>query len=815
MIRIKHNLLFIIFTILTLQLYAQSKNQTQMTPEMIQRAKSMGVDVNSMQSEMLRNKSTKEVNTNTNLNKTPVGSDDALKGRELTAQDSLYQQIDSVLMNKKQDKSNEVFGRDFFSSKNVMFEPSYNIATPQNYVLGPGDEVIVDVWGDSELNFKGNITPDGTIFIESVGQIRLAGLTALQAEALITTRILSIYSSDGNGSKVSFSLGKMRSIKVNIAGEAMYPGTYTLPSLATVLNALYAARGVSEIGSLRDIKIYRNNLEVASLDLYDYLLNGKLNSNIRLQDNDMIIVSPYDSYAKIKGKVKRNRIYEMKQGETLNDIIRYSGGFTGDAFSDQVNVIRKNGSRQQIFTVDNQNFPAFLIQDGDSIAVDSTVTKYINKVSITGAVWRPGNYELSRHIGSVKDLVMKAEGVKGDAFPTRAYIKRLREDFTYEIIPVNIIAILNGKSEDVILQNEDEIFVPSSLDLKEKFVVTVKGEVNNKKLVEELYKTLKNDTISVESQIKIKSVRNGDIEFNENMSISDAIIMSGGLKESASESKLVVSRRIKDTKSVDFPKFTSETFEFTIDKDLNMEQEASKFILEPYDIIFVRRSPAYQEQKLVKINGEVLYPGEYSISTNSERLSDLIVRAGGVNPLAYIAGASLTRKKDESDIAKEKTMLEISSKGENDSIDVQISDRTSIGIDLRKALSKPGSFDDIVVMDGDEIMIPVLKNTVEIGGAVLYPNSVTFEKDARVKDYIMQAGGYVDKARKRPYVVYMNGKVSATRNVFFVKRYPKVEPGCMVVVPMKSMKQRAGIGEIMSIMNSTLSMAAMATSIIK
>ena len=700
------------------------------------------------------------------------------------------------------DLSGTVFGREIFSNKNLSFEPNLNVPTPKGYVLSAGDELLINVWGDSEVNLKLKVSPEGTILIPNLGPVSVSGLTIETAENRIRQelgRIMSTLSGDTDGANtfVSVSLSQIRSIKVNIVGEVVAPGTYTLPSFATLFNALYAAGGVNEIGSLRGIKVYRNSKEVAKLDVYDYLLNGKYNTNIRLEENDMVIVSPYDQLAVVQGKVKRNRIFELKKGETLSQLLNMAGGFTGDAYRKDVRIKRKAGSRYQIATVTEDKYPTFAMMDGDSLLVDSVIPFYENRLTVTGAVWRPGEYELNGAVHTVRQLVDQAAGLKGDEFAGRAQITRLNPDFTTTVIAVDIRGILNGTAPDMELKPEDQLSIPSLFDLREPYTIKVSGAVNYI------------DTV---------------LPYRNNLTVEDAIMMAGGLKESAATVNVEVARRIKDTKTYENTNRTAEVFNFALNDNLGLISTDGKksdtvFRLEPFDEVYVRFSPGYQEQQVVKVNGEITFAGDYVLAEKNSRLSDIITKAGGITPDAYVKGASLKRQLTEDEMRRLETLLQLSAnKQSRDSVALSLENIKdySVGIDLEKALANPGSAHDVVLRDGDELYIPQFQSTVKISGAVTYPNSVTYTNGMSVRSCLSQAGGYNDIARKYPIVIYMNGKVATTRKRFiFFKHYPKVEPGSEIVVPAKTQQDRkTSLAEISSITSSTTSMAAMITSII-
>ena len=560
---------------------------------------------------------------------------------------------------------------------------------------------------------------------------------------------------------------------------------------------MYAAGGVNEIGSLRGIKVYRNSKEVAKLDVYDYLLNGKYNTNIRLEENDMVIVSPYDQLAVVRGKVKRNRIFEMKKGETLQQLLNMAGGFTGDAYKKDVRIKRKADSRYQIATVTEDKYPTFAMMDGDSLLVDSVIPFYENRLTVTGAVWRPGEYELNGAVHTVKGLINQAAGLKGDEFTGRAQITRLNPDFTTTVIALDIRGILNGTSPDIELKPEDILNIPSLFDLREPYTIKVSGAVNYV------------DTV---------------LPYRNNLTVEDAIMMAGGLKESAATVNVEVARRIKDTKTYENSNRTAEVFNFELNDNLGLisvdgKNSNSVFTLEPFDEVYVRFSPGYQEQQVVKVDGEITFSGDYVLAEKNSRLSNIIAKAGGITPDAYVKGASLKRQLTEDEMRRLETLLQLSSnKQSRDSVALSLENikNYSVGIDLEKALANPGSAHDVVLRDGDELYIPQLQSTVKINGAVTYPNSVTYTEGMSVGNCLSQAGGYNDIARKYPIVIYMNGKVATTKKCFiFFKRYPKVEPGCEIVVPTKTQRDRkTSLAEVLSIASSTTSMAAMVTSII-
>ena len=772
----------------------------QVPQDLIDKAKAAGMTDDQIQQEIAKRMGQSGAGQTTSRASDAVISDRVIA--TTPGEDSISPEEQRKRNLPENDLKETVFGREIFSNKNLSFEPNLNIPTPKNYILSAGDELLINVWGDSELNLKLKVSPEGTILIPNLGPVSVSGLTIETAENRIRQelgRIMSTLSgnTDGANTFVSVSLSQIRSIKVNIVGEVVAPGTYTLPSFATLFNALYAAGGVNEIGSLRGIKVYRNSKEVAKLDVYDYLLNGKYNTNIRLEENDMVIVSPYDQLAVVRGKVKRNRIFEMKKGETLQQLLNMAGGFTGDAYKKDVRIKRKADSRYQIATVTEDKYPTFAMMDGDSLLVDSVIPFYENRLTVTGAVWRPGEYELNGAVHTVKGLINQAAGLKGDEFTGRAQITRLNPDFTTTVVAVDIRGILNGTSPDIELKPEDILNIPSLFDLREPYTIKVSGAVNYV------------DTV---------------LPYRNNLTVEDAIMMAGGLKESAATVNVEVARRIKDTKTYENSNRTAEVFNFELNDNLGLisvdgKNSNSVFTLEPFDEVYVRFSPGYQEQQVVKVNGEITFSGDYVLAEKNSRLSNIIAKAGGITPDAYVKGASLKRQLTEDEMRRLETLLQLSSnKQSRDSVALSLENikNYSVGIDLEKALANPGSAHDVVLRDGDELYIPQLQSTVKINGAVTYPNSVTYTEGMSVGNCLSQAGGYNDIARKYPIVIYMNGKVATTKKCFiFFKRYPKVEPGCEIVVPTKTQRDRkTSLAEVLSIASSTTSMAAMVTSII-
>ena len=682
------------------------------------------------------------------------------------------------------DNASQIFGHDVFTNRNLTFEPSINLATPVDYRLGPGDEVIIDVWGASENTIRQSISPEGTIQVSGLGPVQLSGMTVKDANAYLQREFSKIYSGISGSeptSQIKLTLGDIRTIQINIMGEVAVPGTYTLSSFSSVFHALYRAGGVNKIGSLRSIKVVRNGKTIADLDVYDYLMKGKMKDDIRLQEGDVIIVNPYESLVRIAGKVKRPMFYEMKPTETVATILNYAGGFTGDAYKKAVRIIRKSGREHQVYNVDEMDYSVFRLDDVEYISVDAVLKRFENRVEIRGAVYRSGLYELSGTVNTVKQLIKKAEGLRGDAFLNRALLDRENEDLSHEVIAVDLGGLLKGTVADIPLQKNDILYIPSIHDLKEEETISIHGEVASP----------------------------GTFLFSKNMTIEDLLVQSGGLLEAAATTKVDITRRIKDPKSTSFSSVLGKTYSFDIKDGLVVGGEGD-FHLEPFDEVYVRKSPAYRKQQNVVVAGEVLFGGNYALVKKNERLSDLISKAGGITPDAYVKGARLIRKMTEEEQRRQADAVRMARMGEGkDSISVEklnISDTYTVGINLEKAISNPGSDFDLVLREGDVLFIPEYINTVKISGAVMYPNTVLYKRGESLRYYINQAGGYGNLAKKKKaYVVYMNGTVSRLKS----RDKKAIEPGCEIIVPSKEEKKRMSTAEILGMGSTTASIAAM------
>lgn len=688
--------------------------------------------------------------------------------------------LNKLLDDQRNDK-NRIYGHDLFNNKILSFEPNMNIATPKDYVLGPGDAVIIDIYGASQETMTATIAPDGFVTIEGVGPVMLSGLTEQKANARLRSLLGARYSS----SQIRLTVGQTRTISVNIAGEVVTPGTYTLSAFATVFNALYMAGGITKLGTVRNIKVYRNNRHISTVDVYDYIVNGKATGNIRLTDNDMIIVEAYESLVNITGRVKRPMFYEMKKDESLQSLLKYAGGFTGDAYRNSVRVVRQNGALHSVHTVNEFDMGTFHLVDGDSVSVDQNIHRFSNRVEVKGAVFRPGMYEIGGNLTTVRALLEAAQGVKEDAITQHAVLHRMKPDRTLEVLSIDIAGILEGRVSDVPLQNEDALFVASREAIQEAQIITIHGEVQYP----------------------------GVYKYADNETIEDFILQAGGLTDAGSTAKVDVSRRIINPNATTEQDSISQLFTFSLKDGFVVEPDKQAFHLEPYDEVFVRRSLGFSEHVMVQVDGEVLYPGVYSLSRKNQRLSEVIARCGGLKKSAYTPGARLIRELTPEEKARQISLLEAAKRSSNgrDSIDIStlsLSPNYPVSIELDKAIAKPGSDADIVLRPGDRIVVPEYTNTVRINGEVMHPNTVSFKEGKGIEYYIDMAGGWSDNAKKRKtYIIYMNGTVARAKK-------SKPAPGCEIVVPTKQRKNRLTTGEMLAIGTSTASIATMIATIV-
>ncbi len=697
-------------------------------------------------------------------------------------------------------KQKKVFGRDIFSNENLSFEPNVNMALPKNYRLGPGDNVFIDIYGASQKSIEATVAPDGILTIEGFGPVQVSGLTVDEANARVKQKLGKRYSS----SNIRLSVGQTHTILVNVMGEVKTPGTYTVSSFATVFNALYLAGGISDLGTLRNIKVYRRNKLISVVDVYDYILNGQQRGNVHLADNDVIVVGAYDCMVNISGKVKRPMFYEMKRNESLSTLLKYAGGFAGDAYTKSVRVRRKTGRLYSIYNVNEFDMASFGLSDEDSVSVDSVIPRYENMVEIKGAVYRPGMYEVGGDINGVKALVESAEGLDPTAFGSHAIIHRMKADRTLEVLAVNIDDILTGKVADVPLQNEDVLFVPTRTDMQEEQTLTISGEVQYP----------------------------GTYKYADNETLEDFILQAGGLTKKASTARVNVSRRLVNNNALSTDSIISQSYTFAL-KDGFVIDGQPGFTLQPYDEVYVHKSPGYNEQENVEVKGEVLFAGNYALRTRNTRLSDIMKACGGGTDIAYIEGAHLERKTNETErtrmmeiqkMAREqqqKNMLELATKSANASAVTQVAQQGKntelekfsipeyypVGINLPEALKHPGCDADIILRDGDRLVIPEYNGTVKINGAVLHSNTVGFVEGKSVSYYIDQAGGFASDAKKRnTYILYMNGSIAK------VGHNAKVRPGCEIFVPTKA-QSKLSLAETLSIGSSAASIAAVIATI--
>ena len=669
-----------------------------------------------------------------------------------------------------------IFGHDIFNRRALTFEPNMNIATPQSYVLGPGDQVIVDVYGASQKSMQLTISPEGEVTVPGYGPIYVSGMTVAGANAKIRSTLGSRYSS----SNVKVTVGRTRSIMVNVMGEVKVPGTYTLSAFSTVFHALYMAGGINDLGTLRNIKVFRNGNLVTVVDIYEYILNGRLAGNIPLQEGDVIQVGPYDCLVGITGNVKRSMFYEMRKNESVETLIKYAGGFTGEAYRKSVRLTRQSGERYAVFNVDEFDMSSFKLEDGDAVTVDGMLNRYENMVEVKGAIFRPGKYQLGKEVASVRGLIDAAEGVTEDAFTARGVLHRMKENRTLEVVPVDIRGILAGTVPDIPLQNEDVLFVPTQADLQSERTLTITGEVMSP----------------------------GTYQYADNTTLEDLVLQAGGLTDAASTVKVDVSRRVRDPKATTAPREISKTYSFSLKEGFVVDGTPG-FVLEPYDIVHVRRSPGFRTPRNIYVEGEVLYEGNQTISNKNMRLTDAIKMAGGVTPDAYVKGTRLIRKLNDDEKSRRRFLLkQLRYQSEDkDTIDVDqldLGDTYSVGIYLDKALENPGSEYDVVLREGDRIVVPEYSGTVKVSGNVMYPNTVSYHAGKGYKWYVNQAGGFGNRAKKgKTWIVYQNGTMAQ------VGHGTKVEPGCEIIVPTKSPFDYSKLTQLIQIGTNLTTLAAM------
>lgn len=681
---------------------------------------------------------------------------------------------DSLEILYEEEGKRKVFGRDIFNNKNLTFEPAMNIATPQNYRLGPGDAVFIDIYGASQRTIESTVSPDGTVTIEGFGPVQVSGMTVSQANAKLRSTLGARYSS----SQIRLTVGQTRTIMVNVMGEVKAPGTYTLSAFATVFHALYMAGGINDLGTLRNIKVFRNNRLVSTVDIYDYILNGKLTGNVRLAENDVIVVGPYDCLVNVTGKVKRPMFYEMRRNESVGTLLKYAGGFTGDAYTKSVRLVRKTGREYSVYNVDEFDMSSFHLADEDSISVDSVIPRFSNMAEVKGAVFRPGMYQVGGNITTIRELLESCEGTTEEAFTAHAVMHRMKEDRTLQVIPVDIDGIIAGRVPDIALKPNDVLFVPTKQEMMEEQTLTIHGEVQYP----------------------------GVYKYAENETLEDFVLQAGGLKQTASTVKVDVARRISNPKALATDSIIAHTYTFALKDGFVIDGEPG-FTLMPFDEVYVRKSPGFYKQQNVVVEGEVMFGGTYTLERKNQKLSDVIKSAGGVNDRAYTKGARLERRFTPEERLRTETLLNMAKSDINDkdTINVKkidIGDVYYVGIELDKALAEPGCDEDIVLREGDRLIVPQYTSMVKVSGDVMYPNTVGYQKGKKAGYYIDQAGGWGNRAKKsHTFIIYMNGKVAR------VAHNARPEPGCEIFVPSKAQRDPRSIAQTLSITSGVASLA--------
>ena len=671
-----------------------------------------------------------------------------------------------------------VFGRDIFNKKNLSFEPAMNVSTPQSYVVGPGDKVNLDIYGGSQKSQQLEVSPDGVIVVEGYGPIHIGGMSVAQANTKLREELGQRYKS----STIRMTVGQTRTVQVNVMGEVAAPGSYPLSAFATVFNAIYMAGGVNGVGTLRNIKVFRGGRLLTTVDVYDYILNGKLAGNVHLQDNDVIIVGPYECIVDVQGFVKRPMAYEMKPNETIATLLKYAGGFANRSYKNAVRVHRTAGDRYSAYQVKEFDFSQFRLADGDSVIIDSIQGRYENTVEIQGAVFHPGMYDLGAN-PSVRSVIENAGGLTEDAFKTRAVLHRMKEDRTKRIVSIDLDGIMAGTAADVTLENEDVLYIPFRREAMAQRTLTIFGEVQFP----------------------------GTYEYADDMTIEDFILQAGGPTDAASTARVDVSRRIVDPSATTTDKTIAQTFSFSLQNGYVVDGKRD-FTLQPYDEVFVRKSPGYQPQRNISVVGEVLFEGVYSLPTKNVRLSDAIKAAGGFTDEAYVRGARVERVLNPDELFRVEQLIRMARMQTGQGLDTtQVTRMDSIyyvGINLDKAMENPGSDYDIVLREGDRLVVPEYNGTVKINGNVMYPNTVAYSPGKPYKWYVNQAGGFGMRAKKsRTYILYQNGTVTKA------KGNSKIEPGCEIIVPAKTRTTQETIAQIGSLSTTMATVVTLLVSV--
>ena len=697
---------------------------------------------------------------------------DGSQASQTAEADARYEEIRQNVRDQHDDTSRElrgmkVFGRDIFNNRLLSFEPNMNIATPQDYVLGPGDQLVIDIYGASQKSYELTVSPEGAVTVPGYGPVQVGGLTVAAAQNKVRSGLGARYSS----SDVKVSVGQTRTILVSVMGEVKVPGTYHLSAFASVFHALYMAGGINELGTLRNIKVFRNGRQVTVVDVYEYILHGRLAGNVRLKEGDVVQVGAYDCLVGVTGNVKRPMFYEMRRTESVKTLLGFAGGLTGDAYRKSVRLTRHSGERYGVYNIDEFEQATFRVEDGDAVEVGSMLNRFESVAEVSGAVFRPGQY----HIGdggvtTVRSLIEAADGLTEDAFAAHGVLRRLRADRSYKVISVDVAGILSGSVADIPLESEDELFIPTQAELIASRTVTIDGEV----------------------------LSPGEYQWAENMTVEDLVMQAGGLTDAASVAKVDVSRRLRDPKATEATTEIAQTFTFAL-KDGFVIDGTPGFMLEPYDVVQVRRSPGFHTPRQVTINGEVTFGGSYTMEKKNQRLSDLVKMAGGVTKDAYVEGARLVRRMNDMELARRDMAMQTARQGQGarDSVSLEklaIDSVYTVGIHLDEALKHPGGDADIVLREGDELIVPEFEGTVKISGDVMYANTVAYTSGKSYKWYVKQAGGFGQRAKKsKAYVVYPNGTMA------MAKRGTEIAPGCEIVVPSKPKKETVTAAQWVSI----------------
>ncbi len=754
---------------------ASGKSQNQIAKELLARG------VTAEQAERIKNNYESRQETSTASTAAAVDNTLSTRGERSvsrTSEDVGEHNMAETVFASSEGKTSTIYGRNVFSSRALSFEPNLNAATPDTYVLGPGDEIVIDIWGFNETSFNRTISPEGRITIPQVGPVQLSGLTIAEASKKLKKVLANKYAGlGGDSSSISVTLGNIRTIQVNIMGEVSTPGTYRLSSFTTLFNALYRAGGINPSGTLRNIELIRNGEKIESVDVYQFLFDGKTGSDIRLEEGDMIMVSTYSRLVTIAGKVKRPMTYELVEGETLEGLVNYAGGFVSDSYTDNVSVIRQTGAEKEIYTVNADQFATYRMEDGDEVSVGATLDRFSNRIEIRGYVFRPGQYQLGDEIATLKQLVSKAGGLTEEAFTNRALLLREKADLSVETISIDLGGILNGYAEDVLLKKNDVVVISGIHELNDRGSLTINGMV----------------------------ARPGTFVFSDNTTIEDLILRAGGLIEGASTVRVDIARRINNPESLTPTDTLGVTFSFPI-KDGFAIDGGENFILEPYDVVSVRMSPGFRTQTYVTIDGAVAFPGTYLLLNKNETISDLVERAGGLTSQAYAKGARLVRvsRTDYTSVISRVVTQNMTSDSVNVG-EITSSRNYMVALDLDKALKSPHTDVDTRLVAGDAIFIPEVENTVRILGDVMFPNAVTYEQGKRIRHYVNAAGGFSSNAKKsKAYVIYANGSAA--------RKNARIEPGCTIIVPAKPEKkpmETANIAAITSASTSMLSLVAL------